>query len=135
MYIFKEDNEEIIPVSNSNENYSDIYMLDISKEDITTKNITEYFDNITLLEIYPDINPLYKKIIKLSSFQFNTAISNKKNISNFISEFNNQLKSNALTEKYLDFYLNGIKISKVKVYSSIKEIKNLVSKYSFKMIR
>lgn len=131
--IMKSNKEQVISVFNSKEEYN-IYLLDVSKSNITTLNLTDYFENGEILEIYPYINPIYKKLINITSFPFNTAISNKKNISNFISECSNKLKENALTSESLKINLNGIKIIKLKVYTSSKNIKKIVNNNSIKII-
>lgn len=133
--LFYSNEDDSVPVFNEQNSNYDIYMLDISNQAITTNNLADYFDGITILEIYPYINPIYKKLIKLSSYTFNTAVSNKKNISNFITEYNNQLEKNALSNEEFKYYINGIKIEKIKVYTSSKEINSLINKYSMKVIK
>ena len=127
------DEEDIIPVFDNGIEEYNIYVLDLSKEQVTTNNITNYFDDIKILEIYPYINPIYKKFIK-KSYTFNTSISTKKNISNFIVEYMNQLKQNALTSEMVLFNLNGIKIDKIKVYTSKNQINKLTQIFKIRII-
>lgn len=133
--LFFNKEEKTITVFNEQENSYDVYLLDLSQNNITTTNLTDYFDGTKILEIYPYINPLYKKVINFSSYTFNTAISNKKNISNFISEYKEQLKLNALTTESLKVNINGIKINKIKIYTSNNVINNLIDKYSINLIK
>lgn len=127
------ENTEMVFAEESN-NY-DIYLLDLSKQSITTNNLDDYFDNITILEIYPNINPIYKNLIKLNSYSYNTAISNKKNTSNFMSEYSRRLEKNGLKNEELRYYINGIKINKIKVYTSSKKVNKLINKYSINLIK
>ena len=133
--IFIPTEKNIQPVFNEQDNIYNLYLLDISKENIDTNNLATYFDNYKILEIYPYINPLYKKIINIKKYDFDTVLSNKKNISNFITMYLNILDENALNEELVKYYLNGIKINKIRLYASKKEISNLMSKYKIKIVK
>ena len=85
--------EDTDTVFNEQLNSYDVYLIDISGEDINTNNIINYFDNITILEIYPYINPIYKKIFNMSKYSFNNILSNKKNISISSKQVNNFSKT------------------------------------------
>lgn len=132
---FYTSRENVIPVFNENINSYDIYLLDVSKEEITTNNIADIFDTIKILEIYPYINPIYKKLINLSNYSFNTILSNKKNISNFITEYLNQLENNKLKEELVKYSINGIKINYLKIYASNNDINKLISNYNMIKIK
>lgn len=132
---FYTSRENVIPVFNENINSYDVYLLDVSKEEITTNNIADIFDTIKILEIYPYINPIYKKLINLSNYSFNTILSNKKNISNFITEYLNQLENNKLKEELVKYSINGIKINYLKIYASNNDINKLISNYNMIKIK
>ena len=133
LIIIKSD--RVMPTFNENVNNYDVYILDLSKENINTSNIMNYFDNIKIIEIYPYINPIYKKLINLSSYSFNTILSNKKNISLFINDYLTQIENNSLKDEMVKYKVNGIKVNKIKVYASSKEISYLINNYNIKMIK
>ncbi len=127
--------EETEMVFSENSNYYDIYILDISKENINTNNIIDYFDDIKILEIYPYINPIYKKLININSYSFNTILSNKKNISLFTSEYLKKLEDNNLKEEIVKYRINGIKINKIKVYASNNSMNYIINNYNIKIVK
>lgn len=104
------------------EYYYDTYMVDVSDENINTKNIFDYFDGVTILKIYPNNNPIYSKFINIDEYEFDNILSQKKNISNFVSMYNNKLNENALIKEVESFNISGIKINKLKVYTSTEQI-------------
>ena len=127
--------EETEMVFSENSNYYDIYILDISKENINTNNIIDYFDDIKILEIYPYINPIYKKLININSYSFNTILSNRKNISLFTSEYLKKLEDNNLKEEIVKYRINGIKINKIKVYASNNSMNYIINNYNIKIVK
>ena len=127
--------DKIETVFNEQINSYDLYLLDVSKEDINTFNIVNYFDNIKIIEIYPYINPIYKKLINISNYKFNTVLSNKKNISLFVNEYLNLLDKNSLKDEIVKYRINGIKINKILVYASNSDINNLINNYNIKIIK
>ena len=104
------------------EYYYDTYIIDVSNENINTKNIFDYFDGVTILKIYPNNNPIYSKFINIDEYEFDNILSQKKNISNFVSMYNNKLNDNALIKEIESFNISGIKINKLKVYTSTEQI-------------
>ena len=122
--------DKTVPTFKEDNSY-DIYILDISKENINTSNIFNYFDNVKILEIYPYINPIYKKLINLSNYSFNTSLSNKKNISLFTREYLRKLENNSLKEELAKYKINGIKINKIKIYASSNYINKIKYLYNF----
>lgn len=127
--------EETEMVFNEQDNSYDVYLLDISKENINTNNIFNYFEDVKILEIIPYINPLYKKVINISSYSFNTILSNKKNISLFINEYLNKLDEYHLKEEIINYRINGIKINKIKVYASNYSMNNIINNYNIRIIK
>lgn len=132
--ILNTNEETIITVFDDKSEEYNIYFLNTEKENITTNNLTDYFEDIKILEIYPYINPIYKKHMK-KSYTFNTAVSHKKNISNFIVEYSNQLSNYALNVDNVLVHLNGIKIDKIKVYTSNTKIDFLMQNYKIQLIK
>lgn len=132
--LFIPSKQDIQPVFSEQDNTYNLYLLDISKEDINTNNLANYFDNIKILEIYPYVNPLYKKIMHITKYNFNTTLSNKKNISNFVNQYLDILEDNALKEELVKYDLNGIKINKVRLYASNKELKDLMNRFKVRII-
>ena len=118
-----------------NKNSYDVYVLDVSRENINTYNIDNYFDDLKILEIVPYINPIYKKLFNFSSYSFNTVLSNKKNVSLFISNYLNILNKNGLNDELVKYNINGVKIIKVKVYASNNDIKYLLNNYNLKIVK
>lgn len=132
VFIVKED--KTMPVFNELDNSYNIYTLDISKQNINTKNLLDYFDNIKILEVYPYINPIYKKLINLPNYSFNTALSNKKNISLFTSLYLRKIDDNSLSEELAKYKINGIKINKIKVYATNSIINHLIFDKNMKIL-
>ena len=132
--ILNTNEETIITVFDDKSEEYNIYFLNTEKENITTNNLTDYFEDIKILEIYPYINPIYKKHMK-KSYTFNTAVSHKKNTSNFIVEYSNQLSNYALNVDNVLVHLNGIKIDKIKVYRSNTKIDYLMQNYKIQLIK
>lgn len=105
--------------------YYDVYIIDVSKENINTKNMLDYFDNVDILKIYPSNNPIYSKFIKINEYEFDNILSDKKNISNFINIYNTKLKENALIKEVELFNISGIKLEKIRVYGTEEQISKL----------
>ena len=127
--------EEVKMVFNEQDNSYDVYLLDISKENINTNNIFNYFDDCKILEIIPYVNPIYKKVININNYSFNTILSNKKNISLFINEYLNKLDEYHLKEEIINYRINGIKINKIKVYASNYSMNNIINNYNIKLVK
>ena len=127
--------EETTMVFNEQDNSYDVYLLDISKENINTNNIFNYFEDCKILEIIPYVNPIYKKVININSYSFNTILSNKKNISLFINEYLNKLDEYHLKEEIINYRINGIKINKIKVYASNYSMNNLINNYNIRIFK
>ena len=127
--------EETTMVFNEQDNSYDVYLLDISKENINTNNIFNYFEDCKILEIIPYVNPIYKKVININSYSFNTILNNKKNISLFINEYLNKLDEYHLKEEIINYRINGIKINKIKVYASNYSMNNLINNYNIRIFK
>ena len=127
----KEDNlKPVFLESGGNSIEYAIYDLAVEDLNITTKNLGNYFfdSDIKILGITPKINSLYQKKL---DYQVRYYVFKNKNISKNINEFELAFKS--LLRKYgfngeierVD--LNGVGISKVKIYTSSSEVKKIIS--------
>ena len=120
------DNESTKTVFNKlDEYYYDVYIVDVSGENVNTKNIFDYFENITILKIYPNNNPIYSRFINIDEYKFDNILSKKKNISNFVNMYNSKLSENALIKEIETFNISGIKIDKLKIYCSVEQVESI----------
>lgn len=101
--------------STINNDYA-FYILEFHSQNISTNNFNDYFMDIDVIWIEPYINPLYNHI--KTKYQF-------KNINSFKNEFISLLARNGLHSEALNLKIEGIKIKKIKVYSSESDIQNL----------
>lgn len=88
----------------------------VSIENLNTKNFLSYFDGISVVRLYPSVNPIYKNMLGDISYKF---FSN--NISHEINSFSNYYLSMIKKNSYSDYnylYINGISIDKVLIYIS-----------------
>lgn len=109
-----------------NNNY-DIYNLDLSKINITTKNILVFKDyGIDILKIVPVVNSSYSDKIPNNYKNFNTnnstIVSNIKTLEEKLLDY---IKKYGTTDEYLDSYINGIKIDSINVYCSNNALENI----------
>ena len=97
------------------ENSSNYILIDIQKCDINTINFNDYFNEIKVIKIYPNIDKLYEnKVEYLKEYSFNNIYTNKENINKFKELYINELNKRGYN--VTNFIINGIKINKVKVY-------------------
>lgn len=108
--------KEVYPTFNLINNDYSFYILEFKNQNISTNNFNRYFENIDVIWIEPDINPLYKQV--KTRYQF-------KNIDSFKEEFVNELIQKGYRREALNLKIAGIKIKKIKVYSSKSVITNL----------
>lgn len=117
-------NEDII-----NNNYNITY-LDVSNINITTKNYDEIRD-LNIIGVFYNINNLHKKFFKSNYYPFRD-----NNIGNNLNDLNDYYmsilkKNNLITERY-KVNIQGIKITKIKVYISNKDKVLLIKRYKLK---
>lgn len=108
--------EKIVPTFNINNNNYSFYILEFQSHNVSTNNFNKYFENINVIWVEPYINPLYKQIKTQYLF---------KDISTFKKEFTDSLISQGYHSDALNLKIEGIKIKKMKVYSSERDIQNL----------
>ena len=122
--------ENIIPVSSSSHFKLDdyyVFYLDLKDEDINTSNILKNIkDQIDIISITPYINPIYENKIGDLKYSFMPNISKKKNISNFIKYYKENIKSLNYIEDINNIDLNGIKINEVVVFAKGSDIIELL---------
>jgi len=124
-----------IPVFNyldDNSEYYAIYNISFNNININSNNFMDYFIDfkMKIMGIYPKINPIYENKIKdyVQYYSFNNK-SIESNLSNFVNYYTNILSKNGLNNELEKIHFTGIKISKVKVYASLDEIKKIKSIY------
>lgn len=101
-----------------NDNSYNIYTVSI--DNLNTENFTNYFKNIEVVKIYPQVNPVYKNILGNISYKFSS-----NNIQNEINSFKKYYLSAIKKNSYSDYdylYFNGINIDKVSIYTSGNEL-------------
>ena len=98
----------------------DVYdMYTLTFENLSTDNFLDYFSDLRVINIYPYVNPVYKKSVGDLSYHIDG------NLVDSISDFKNKYLDIIKKNSYLDYsylYLNGINISKMDVYLSHKEL-------------
>ena len=127
--IYKINYQKIEPVSNTLANFSmedyNVFYLDLTDSFITTKNMYKYFKNVDIISINPYINPIYKDKIDLR-YNFQSNISLKKNITNFINHYKTSIKNKGYIDdlNYID--IDGIKIEEITIYGKGIEIYKII---------
>lgn len=94
-------------------------------DNLSTKNIVNYFSDIDVIRIYPRVNPIYKNNIGNVSYKINSSDLFYE-INMFKEEYLSLIKKNS----YLDYnylYLNGIDIERIDVYISNNDLYKLLS--------
>lgn len=100
-----------------------VFYLDLSEEDITTKNLNKYISNsVEIISITPYVNPIYKDKISSLKYNFMNNISLKRNINNFVNYYKDSIKETGLIDdiNYID--IDGIKIMEMEVYAKGSDI-------------
>ncbi len=108
--------EEVYPTFNMMNNDYSFYILEFPNKNISTNNFDDYFKDIDVIWIEPYINSLYKQV--KTRYQFT-------NIGKFKEEFIDLLIKKGYRSEALNLKIEGIKIKKMKVYSSESNITNL----------
>ncbi len=92
---------------------------------LSTNNISDFFSDISILKIYPEINPIYKNLVNDFSYEIR-GYNLQNEINNFKEEYLKMIKKNS----YLDYnylFLNGINISRLDVYISNRDLDNIIN--------
>ena len=128
--IYKINYKKTIPVSGItkfNVNDYNIFYLDLSETDITTKNINKYIsDDISIVSITPYINPIYKDKVGTLKYNFMSNLSVKKNINQFIKYYKDTISSYDYIDDIDYVTKDGIKIMEMEVYANGIDIVNLI---------
>ena len=106
--------EIIVPTANITDDYN-FYILEFPNQNVSTNNFNKYFAYINVIWIEPYINPLFN--VK-TRYQF-------KNINYFKEQYINLLIEKGYRKFAMNLKIEGIKIKRIKVYSSDKTISNL----------
>lgn len=115
------------------DNYSaeyDIFYLDFRNSNLTSNNFLKYFNkDITVIKVYPYINPIYKNKLdkRMHSYDFSTSNLNT-NLVNLNDFYINMLKKNGTSTEYENVYLMGVKIDMVKIYANYIDVYQIIKK-------
>ena len=125
----KKDNISL--VFNENDYNYKIYDLDLSKDNITTNNLDSYF----VIGIKPNINPIYKKIINIKEYDFDTTETIDNNIDSFNEIYINLLKENNLNSEIDNYYYHGLKIDEITLYITNTELNTILMNKNIEVIK
>ncbi len=131
----KTEKEDSITVFQETDYNYYIYDLDVSLEEITTKNINKYFKNYQVISIRPYNNPIYERFIPFKSYNFDTNKSIKTNINEFESMYIKYINDNHYTEEAQKLKYNGIRIEQVSIYVTKSELDLILSNNRFKLAK
>jgi len=133
LYItYKNNNETVRKVSLNyttdfkSDDYN-VFYLDVSDMDITTNNLSKYIlSDMTVINLTPYVNPIYKNKISNLKYEFDTNLSYQRNIKKFINYYKQSIKDTGYIDdiNYID--IDGIKIEEVVVYSKGSDIIELL---------
>ena len=129
----KKDNISL--VFNENDYNYKIYDLDLSKDNITTNNLDSYFQGYTVIGIKPNINPIYKKIINIKEYDFDTTETIDNNIDSFNEIYINLLKENNLNSEIDNYYYHGLKIDEITLYITNTELNTILMNKNIEVIK
>ena len=125
--IFPKEKEEILPAFSEQDYNYYIYDIDVSKSNITTKNIEKYLGSYTILSISLNINPIYQKIINIESYNFDTTKSISSNIEEFKKIYIDILNKNSLNNEAQKIIYSGVKINKITFYITNSQLDLIIS--------
>ena len=118
---FSEANSDILDYDN--------YLIDF-KDELNTKNFKEKFsilenNDYQIKKLYLNINETWNNNVKkeLSEYSFD-------NFENFITNYIEKLKKYNLSDEISDVDISGVRINKVLIYTSKKNIEKLKSQYN-----
>lgn len=104
--------------------YNLVY-LDISNINLTTKKY-DLIKQLEIVGVYYEISELHSKLFKTNYYEFKS-----NNISKNMNDLNEYyltiLKQNNLIDAQNKIYINGIKLKKVKIYISNKQLYNFLN--------
>lgn len=109
-----------------------IYNLIVDDVNITTRNINQYFQNmdIKILGIYPKINDLYQSKLshKIGYYSFKKAVVNQNTVELELI-LKKMLKDYGFNGEIEKIEINGVEISKIKIYASKGDLRKLLKSY------
>ena len=115
LFNFKE--EKTIATFSESDTFYALYTLEFPLKNISTNNFNDYFQNIDVVLIEPYINDLYYNRIK-RQYKFT-------NIVKFKEEHIKVLEDSGYRSEAVKLKVEGIKIKKIKVYSSKRDLSRL----------
>ncbi len=132
LIVFKNNKNTETVFSEITTNNYDIYNLDVNELYISTKNLTNviYNPNIKIIGITPKINNILdKKILRQNNYYSFKKHEIKENVLDFEKQFKILLQKKGLSDEIEKINLNGVKLSKIKIYSSHSDVKALVKQH------
>lgn len=110
-----------------------IYNITFDRINLNTLNFIDFFKDLNgkILGIYPKINSLYadKLTNEINYYAFNTNNSISYNLNNFTNFYKSILDDYGFDNDIEKIHFNGIKIDKVKMYTTFDMINQFIIKY------
>ena len=103
--------------------YNLVY-LDISNINLTTKKY-DLIKQLEIVGVYYEISELHSKLFKTNYYEFKSN-NISKNMNDLNEYYLTMLKQNNLIDAQNKIYINGIKLKKVKIYISNKQLYNFL---------
>ena len=126
LFLIRINGEKIEQVYLEYNNIFNEYSIDVSSCNINTKNIRDIF-NVKVIALYPYIEKYYEKILgnKLDYFYINDI----DDLTQFNDYYFNLLEQLGHNNYKNNTKINGIKISKMIIYTKYNEFNNIKVKY------
>lgn len=121
--VFTDLSDEIFLLQDE-KTYNLVY-LDVSNLNLTTKKY-DLIEQLEIIGIYYEISELHSKLFKTNYYEFKS-----NNISKNMNDLNEYyltiLKQNNLVDAQNKIYIKGLKLKKVKIYISNKQLYNFLN--------
>lgn len=101
------------------ENETSFYILSFPNYNISTNNISTYFNDVDIIWIHP-----YDKYNIIDNYYFNN-FKLETNMNNFLNFYKNRMNKFGYKEESINASINGVKIEKLKVYIDNKKLKQI----------
>lgn len=122
----KEKTETVVNV-----NINNLYQLDISHLNITTKNISKYFASDEIVKIYPYVNPIYINVVGKMEYEIDGSLD--QSIERFKNNYLKKLRDNGYTSDYETMVIEGIRLESIEIFTNKNRINILIDKYKIKI--
>lgn len=128
LFISLINKDEVKLVFNEQEESYNIYEINF-KNNINTKDLS-IFDNITVISITPKIDEKYKDKFSIV-YTFEPNLKLETNVNRFINSYINKMNELNYKNEAISAKINGVNIESIVIYTSLDQIKNLQSVFSF----